>query len=273
MPNTPISEQHRPSPLHQGSPSGNAILVNPNHCQKCTRNINKSKPSLKCNCCHLATHTACLTDWADITTMAELNKITSRGGLTWYCPNCQPKLNDYIYGPDIKPSFDQLDKKLDSLTLLMTESHKITKTYAQATDESKGNSAEIKAIAQRLEERTKREIQTRETLERKQSAILHNLPENTNTHQEVGDLLQTLGFLPNSTTKVSRLGTKKPNTSTSKPRPTKIQFHTEIMKIDFLRFFHSTVTSKNGMFVTPDMTKEEQNREYKLRQAGNVLTA
>lgn len=165
---------------------------------------------------------------------------------------------------------NSLEDKIDTLTTLMTESHKVTKTYAQATDDSKGNSAEIKAIAQRLDERAKREIQIRENLERKQSAILHNLPENVNTHNEVCNLLQNIGFLPNSTTRISRLGTAR---QSSKSRPTKIQFHTEVMKIDFMRLFHSNLTHKDGLFITPDLSKEEQNREFKLRQARNELTA
>lgn len=274
----PSGESPRPSPLRRGSTGsgsnadGTTTITNPNHCQKCNKNIVKSKPSLKCNCCHLSVHTTCLPDWTDISSTTELNKIISRAGLTWYCSNCQPKLTDYFYGPDIKPSFDQLDHKIDTLTRLMTENHKITKTYAQVTDESKGQNAEIKAIALRLDERTRREIQTRETLERKQSAILHNLPENVNTQSEVCVILQTLGFLPNSTTRISRLGTIRQNTSSAKPRPTKIHFHTEVMKIDFLRSFSSKIDQRHGLFVTLDLSKEEQVREYKLRQARNALS-
>lgn len=276
MPSTPPHSSPRPSPLSLRSANSGyntATPINPNHCQKCLKSIAKSKPALKCNCCHLSAHTGCIPDWTDITTTTELTKITSKSGLTWYCSNCQPKLADYFYGPEIKPSIDQLDDKITQLTKLVSESHKLTRTYAQATATTKGDNAEIKAIAQRLDERSKREIQTRENLERKQSAILHNLPDNLNTHKEVADILQLMNFHPNSTTRISRLGNAKPNSQSSKPRPTKIQFHTEVMKMDFLRLFHSAIDRSHKMFVTPDLSKEDRELEFKLRQTRNELAA
>lgn len=273
------------SPLR--TTASNTSATNLNQCQKCHRNVAKSKPSLKCCCCHLSTHTSCTTDWTDVTSNIELTKIISRPGLTWYCPGCQSKLSDYIYIPEIQPSLEQLDQKIDKLTQLVaenqkttdkidklhqlvSENHKITKTYAQITGESREDNTELKAIAKRLDERTSREIQTRENLERKQSVIIHYLPENVNTHSKVQEILQDLNFHPGSTTRVSRLGTFKQDMS--KPRPTKIQFHTEIMKIDFLRLFNSSSDKKNGIFATPDLSKEEQNREFLLRQSRNELT-
>lgn len=262
------SQSSSPKSSPQRSPS----VSNPTQCQKCTKTVAKSKPALKCNCCHLLTNTTCLPDWTDVTSNAELSKITTISGLIWYCDKCQPTLTDYFHGPRIKPAIEELDEKIDSMTRLVGESHKITKTYAQATVESNDNNAEIMAIAQRLDVRTKKEIQTRESLERKQSAILHYLPENVNTHQEVGSILQSVKFHPNSTTSISRLGTFKQTGPQSKPRPVKIRFHTAVIKIDFLRIFN-TRDNKDILFATPDLSKEEQEKEFKLRQARNDLTS
>jgi hypothetical protein len=73
--------------------------------------------------------------------MSEFTKIINRTGLLWYCPKCQPKLPDYFYGPGVKPSLAQLETKLDALTKIVTECHKMTKTYAQVTRESKEDSS------------------------------------------------------------------------------------------------------------------------------------
>ena len=268
MPDTPVS-----------SPRGNQIRnsptpgppTNPNHCLKCLKAVTKTKPSLKCNICHFSAHTYCLPDWADVLTMAELTKITSRTGLVWYCHRCLPKLPEYFFGPGVKPRLEQIDDKIENLTRLVTDSHKLTKTFAQVTGESNDNNAELKVIAERLDQRAKRESLERQKLERNQSAILHGLTEEVNTHKEVSDIVHGLGFLPNSITRVSRLGVQKLNRPQNKPRPVKIQFHTEIMKIDFLRYFNRW-SDRDWMFATPDLTKEEQAKEYKLRCIRNNLS-
>ena len=83
----------------------------------------------------------CLPDWNDIK-LLWVDK-NNRPGLIWYCQNCQPKLADYFYGPEIRPSIDKLEQKIDTLTRIVTESRKITKTYAQVTGEPKDDIDEI----------------------------------------------------------------------------------------------------------------------------------
>lgn len=113
----------------------------------------------------------------------------------------------------------------------------------------------------------------KEKQDRKRSAIVHLISESLNTHNTVLDILDQLGFHRDSVENISRLG-RRPmgadNTMT-KPRPTKIQFRTETMKIDFLAAFNRW-EDRNGSFSTPDLSKDDQLKEYQLRSKKRNLS-
>ena len=275
MPGTPVVSSPITGRGSSGTPkqgNGTSTAVNPNNCAKCSKVLGK-KAVLKCECCHISTHTACLSDWTDIKNDNDLNKITSRSGLLWYCGTCLPKLPQYFYAPGVQPAIDNIGDKIESLTKLVADSYKITRTYAQVADDTKESGAEVRERLVKLEECTKQQIQERERLERKQSAIIHNVKEDINTHTATLRMLSDIGFTHHSATKISRLGAARTERSSStKPRPIKIQFRTEIMKIDFLRVYNSW-DQRTNTFATPDLSKEEQEREYRLRMRRNQLSA
>ena len=247
-----------------------APAIPPSSCSVCSKTTNK-KPALKCCTCFAVTHTACVPEWADIKIETDLNKIIPRTGLMWYCSKCLPKLPHYFYGPEVKPRLEDIDSKIENLTKLVSENYKVCKLYSQVVDDSKENNAETRALAEELNNRAKQEALERDRLERKQSAILHNLHENYNTHIGVTSLLADLGFMQNSAVKISRLGSAN-QLNQSKPRPVKIQFRSEVLKIDFLRLLNR-FSKRDDMFATQDLTKEEQNKEYQLRMKRNDLAS
>ena len=90
-------------------------------------------------------------------------------------------------------------------------------------------------------------------------------------HMPEISLLADLGFMQNSAVKISRLGSAN-QLNQSKPRPVKIQFRSEVLKIDFLRLLNR-FSKRDDMFATQDLTKEEQNKEYQLRMKRNDLAS
>lgn len=62
------------------------------------------KPILKCAWCRLSTHTSCDSDWIDIITTSESNKLTGRPGILRY--KCLFTLPDYIAAPGVKSALD-----------------------------------------------------------------------------------------------------------------------------------------------------------------------
>ena len=248
-----------------GSGSRNSSPARPgaNQCIRCSKAIGK-KLSLKCGTCNLAAHLLCMPEWSDLTSSAELNHVIKRPGLVWYCPNCHPTLKEYFPAPGVKPALDGIDEKLQHITQLLSENSKITKSFAQVAADQRTAEEEVRAATLRIEERSKKESSDREKCERKQSAVLHNIPKDTNTHDTIFEYLQALGFDCRHVDSISRVGRRTNRGAQDKSRPVKIKFVSEVIKIDFLRYYNKW-EEKADSFATLDLTKEEQQREYNLR--------
>ena len=155
----------------------------------------------------------------------------------------------------ILDSIDTLSAKVDSVSNLLCENVKISKSYASVV----ADNSDIKNIAIRLEEKIQKDSKSRERDEKDLSAVVHGLSETGNTHNYVLDTLDCVSFGPSSVKKIMRLGKLSGDSprDSSKIRPVRITFHTEIDKIDFIRRYNSW-PEKNRTFATPDLSKEEQ---------------
>ena len=234
-----------------------------NQCIRCNKAIGR-KLSQKCGTCFKPAHLQCMPEWADLNDTNELNHVIKRPGLVWYCPRCHPTLAEYFPAPGVKTALEGVDKKLENIALLLSENSKITKSFAQVTAEQREAEEEARAATLRIEERYKRESNERERSERKQSAVLHNIPEDGNTHDIISGYLQDLGFDNSQVDSISRIGRRSDGFTREKVRPIKIKFVSEVFKIDFLGSYNSW-SERENTFATPDLNKEEQQKEYKLR--------
>lgn len=256
------------SKARTGSSSGQTLSGN-NSCAACSKSVTRSKCHLKCSTCHEFYHTLCIPEWNDITNQSEL-AIFDRPGVMWYCAKCQPTLKDYVLASGLKDSVELLSTKVDNVTKLLCENVKISKTYASVVNDN----ADIKNIAVRLEEKIQKQTISKERNERDLSAIVHGLSETGNTHDYVLDTLDCVSFGPSTVKKITRLGQRVNETSTdsSKIRPVRITFNSEVNKIDFIRRYNNW-SDRNNTFATPDLSKEEQERGYKLRVTRRELIA
>lgn len=98
---------------------------------------------------------------------------------------------------------------------------------------------------------------------RRNCAILHSAPENTleRKNETVKRLLDEISYSSEKVVQSVRLGEK----NEAKPRPIKVQFCDEAQKWDFMkRVNHAKPYGK--VFAKLDLTKEELNDEFKIRE-------
>ena len=247
----------------------------PYACMVCSLST-KSKPSLTCGLCYNPTHTACLSEWNDITKVPELKAIINRAGLKWYCEKCESTLSDYISGGEIQTSLDTMHTRMQALTQLVSENLQVTKTIvSQPPQTIPGHDStvvsEIKAAVDRIDASVKTKQKQEQTEERSCNVILHGLVENNATLKELSEICDAIHFNKECMVKFSRLGRRNmslPNTE--KIRPVKITFTTEVNKRDFMYRYNSW-DYKESTFCTADLTPEEREREYKLRKLRDQL--
>lgn len=185
----------------------------------------------------------------------------------WYCHVCLPTLPSYMPAAGVRDALEIIDKKLENVAKMIASTNSNVKSYAQALSETGAavvdpKLTEVKDLAEKLGSRLRQDEQDKEKQIRKVSAILHNIPEEENTHNVVFDTMTDLYIHHNTVTEISRLGKKK--STYSKPRPIRIQFASEIIKLDFLRRYVK-YEHKEDSFATTDIPPEMRDIEFKLR--------
>ena len=250
-----------------GNLSSNAAVLL--KCAAC-KNSTKNKATLKCTLCATAYHALCVPDWADVST-TELKTILNRSGLNWYCSCCHPTLNNYVSIPKVQEDIADINTHMKNISELICETAKICKS--SHSESLPFSIAEIKVSAARLEEQftSSQSAQAKEI--RSVNVILHKLKKNGNTNNEIMAIAEDISLHPNCITNIKRLGVRNMKLpSTEKLRPTKITFTSPLSAREFMIRFRD-YEDKRGTFVTPDLSKEDRHKEYKLRQERNQLSS
>lgn len=235
-----------------------------NTCIYCRKGIGGKKLILNCACCINPAHLSCIEDWKEITTVADLNKIVGRSGILWYCNICLPTLRTYFPAEGVRETLREIDQKLENVTKMIAATNSNVKSYSEAVtaNTTSPNTNEFTVLAKKLETRFKEDADTKQKQLRKVCAVVHNVSEDFNTHNVIFETLADLSVVHSSVVEISRLGKKK--TSYSKPRPIRIQFKTEVTKIDFLSRY-SNYERREDSFATLDLPPDLRDKEYKLR--------
>lgn len=274
-------------------------------CSNCKKSSDKPvggcNVTVSCGTCHSTSHASCIEGWK--------GKISNHGydlpGLVFYCSSCLPKLKEYVYGPTLAENMDECIQQLKSLTNLIGENLTKTKSYAQVLDENKQQTAEIKTILNTVKSSvdvsqenikqsindslpTSPELQELKVLVNKldhskkltpdpkipeidirNNVIIHGVEEGTkdSLQKRVLDLLHDYNIHYSYVTSIIRLGRPKPDQK--RPRPIKVSFISQVVKREFAtRFAHNRM---EGIFITNDLTKEQQKQEFDLRNKKRQL--
>lgn len=257
----------RESPASSPCSSGSSQLPGPGKCVVCKKST-YNKPTVQCCLCSYEFHTGCMPEWADIVTNSDL-KFIKRPGLTWYCSTCKPKLPDYLPIKPIEDTVQALATEVRNMAKLVSETLELHKTTSSTTSQP---NIELRDITVRVEKELLQAKTSQQKSERSLNAILHKLEEANRTTDDIMEISNCLSFHPSSITKIQRLGQRNMNSnSTVRARPVRITFSSELNRNEFLRRYNSW-DDKQSTFVTPDLSPEERDREFRLRQKRRVLT-
>ena len=252
-----------------GSRSGSTSL-GPNACLSCSLST-YNKASLECYLCHGTTHAACLSDWSDYTKNADINKLFARTGLKWYCGKCEPTLNDYISGSEIRTSLKSLNTRMQEMSQLVCENIQISKTHTTIASPDNTVVSEIKAAVERIDASVQSKKQHEEKEERACNAVLHGLAENNTTLNDLTEICDALHFHRSGIVKFVRRGRRNMSLpSTENVHPVKLSFNSEVNRKDFMHRY-SNWQYRENKFCTPDLTPEERDWEFKLRKLRDNL--
>lgn len=137
------------------------------------------------------------------------------------------------------------------------------------TDQIQPEIQEIKKLINTIKEKPPqpKEVSGREDL--RQNVIINGVPEGMKQDLQSRVLTILGGYNIHYTTvsNIYRVGRYK-DTQT-RPRPIKLTFISQVVKREFMRNFHQDPT--NEVYVTNDLTKEEQQKEYDLRVKKRTL--
>ena len=253
----------------------------PGKCYTCRKGIrNTNQLVLCCTYCQHQFHTGCLTGWNEIKTPGEL-AFMKRTGIHWYCTDCEPKLANLLYLPSLTTSLDSLTKDIREMRAENREIREDNLKMLESTTKFREQAATLTGVADDMpllrQMTAKIDKQLEDTkaqnarYERSCNVILHKLEEEGRTASVVYDICNDLEISTDNVAKVTRLGRRNMDLPKDKNvRPTKITFTNPQTRNDFLHAYY-LYDDKLGTFATPDLSKEEQHREYLLRSLRNKL--
>ena len=160
---------------------------------------------------------------------------------------------------------------MKNISELICETVEICKS--SRSDVVPANIVDLKNTASRLEEQFKASQSAQEKEIRNSNVILHKLLENSSTNEEVLAIASDMSMHSSCITNITRLGTRNMKLSpTEKLRPVKITFNNPLNAREFMKRFRD-YSDKQGTFVTLDLSKEDGQKEYQLRQERNKLSS
>ena len=245
------------------------------NCNQCQKGIGGgNKKVLKCGTCHIRFHATCLDDWKDMT--ADQLKVLTMPGVTWYCSTCHPTLSQYIHAPNLEKKLDHHTTELQAIKRLVTESiqqsrDSFEQTKIQCTLASRHGEAAAR-IGSKLAEDMRNKHDMEEAAARRRSAILYGVQENLHLEDHLLNTADKINFKYRSLQQSFHLGNPNRSVNQMRPRPVKLVFESELAKNQFMSSYNRW-DERGTTFAKPDLTKEQRDIEYKLRQKRNELKA
>jgi hypothetical protein len=232
------------------------------NCGKCCGKVDDSSPSVECELCLKWHHVECTSlNKSDLGTLEKL-------GVHWYCSVCEQScatLDKRIKAVEVKfeefskvqegtaRSYADVVSKIDtSVEINKSLQEQITKQITSLKTEQQQVTKQISTL--------KTDIQADN---RSKNVVIFGLEENCETPlvDSLTELLNDCSMkIPIDKSSCYRLGQK----SSSKSRPVKLMLPSEAEKWEVLRRINSIKPS--GVFARKDLTKEEQEADFVLRQ-------
>lgn len=225
-------------------------------CEKCNKTL--SDLTIECESCFNWFHIRCV----DLDA-SDMNTIEKRG-IHWFCDKCDHVLNS------IDSRFKALETKLE--TFIDTQESKSDETYASVVSKieksegvlSKHLNDQEKCIKDQ-EKQIKNLRNDLSTENRAKNVIIFGINEGesspADTVELVNSMISECSFMFNATkSNTIRLGAKK----VDKPRPVRLSLDSEFDKWELLKRINNLKVP--GTFARLDLTKEEQNKDFQLRQ-------
>lgn len=244
-------------------------------CGSCNTTIQTGRGSVECEVCLRWYHLECVDLSKD-----DLATIGRAKGIHWYCKNCDA--TSYQHEKRLNSLEASLTKFLDDQTHSLTDriaavetqlqevvesQQKATLTYSEVVTKLDASNKTGQAIQEQVSKQfstLKTEIKTDN---RAKNLVVFGMSEASADGEEdslsesVGQLLKQCSIRPDvSSSECFRLGQKK----TDKSRPVKVVFKSESDKWEALRRINNM--KQKGIFARLDLTKEEQERDFRLRQ-------
>ena len=242
----------------------------------CRRHVSDDENAVCCNLCRRWTHQACAgfnqTEYKTLT-----KKSKYQDNLMWFCSGCLPAVTGFLEGrdPTTSPSrpgkptgtaaVNELSKKIDALVDCVQKMEKSHQRREERFEEI-------------IEEKVSNYLyQQKEKSNRQCNLIIHNLPESASKEtedrvdhdlKEVKGIFQHLEVDDATVTQPVRLGKKVEDSN--KPRLLKVTVNSEGSRRRVLSCAKQLKRSKNQtlsrVYITPDLTYEERERNRKLRE-------
>lgn len=252
------------------------------YCNTCSKNFKENVECMSCDNCQNWFHFSCIG-----ISKAEAKVVTrlEPKGIRFFCLVCNianktrsdfeeslTSINDKITQlARLEDKIEIMSEKIQEISIdFQTKTESETRSYADALTESiqimKNHDSNITKATQNSCKILANQVDHAEQERRKCCAILHNLDERgVNTlADKLGELCNTLSYPPDLMSVSFRLGAKGKNETANKHRPVKIKFTDETKKWDFIKRLNRD--KPQSMFATLDLSKEEREREFNLRQ-------
>lgn len=231
-------------------------------CGKCKQVVNeKSESSVECEVCHCWFHVSC------VGVPEGVLEFMNTSGLHWFCTECDQPTS----------RLERIETKVDKIQELVNNSIEtkivgLQKTYAEAVSRLESNST---VIANAAKTSLKRD-ETESKQNRDRNVVIFGITE-SNIEGTIESVKSILDECHINTTldkgtmfRLGRYDENKTDTD-SKPRPVKLCTETKHKKWDILKAVNEL--NKPGVFARLDLSKAEQEEDFRLRKKLKELRA
>lgn len=225
----------------------------PAQCGRCAKHVGDHDQSIECDLCNRWYHVEC----TDLT-KTDL-KTVAKPSIKWYCFTC----NDTLSSLDSR--IKTLEKVVnDQVAKQTTQIQHSTVTWADLASKLDSNNTFIESQVKTLKAELNKD---KEKDFRSKNVILFGIKEDENTTfdqtiDQIQSVLSDCHLPPIELPKqnVHRLGPRTP----SKNRPIRIKLSSDTQKWEYLRRINQN--RSKGIFARLDLNKEEQERDFRLRE-------